>query len=135
MKKEEKFYYEVHVYGRNGLSTSIVSDFELDEDERINLAVKQGRIDSEDVEYVDYTGELSFDEWDEHFNFDKDLLKKQIELQEEMQSKGLNLVTCGNCGTTIIHKTHSEEISCHGCGFKSEPCDFPDLFYMPSINR
>ena len=55
-------------------------------------------------------------------------MKSQYDLQQEILSAtGLNLVTCGNCGTTIIHHTKQTAIVCSDCGFMSEPCDFPDL--------
>jgi len=55
-------------------------------------------------------------------------MRKQLELQEEIIAKtGLNLVTCGNCGSTIIHEKNQTVILCNDCGFISEPCDFPDL--------
>ncbi len=56
-------------------------------------------------------------------------LDKQVDLQEQMQAKGLNLVTCGYCGTVNLHETKVEDIECWGCGFTSEPCNFPDYFY------
>lgn len=42
---------------------------------------------------------------------------------------GINIVTCGNCSSVILHRNSAEEVECYDCGFKSEPCDFPDLFY------
>ena len=59
----------------------------------------------------------------------KELLAQQTELQYEMQKAGLNLVDCGNCGSTLIHETKEGDITCPFCGYTSEPCDFPDLFY------
>ena len=54
----------------------------------------------------------------------------QYQLLQEMQAKGFNVVTCGNCGTVILHRTPTEQIKCYDCKFKSEPCDFPDLFHQ-----
>jgi predicted RNA-binding Zn-ribbon protein involved in translation (DUF1610 family) len=42
---------------------------------------------------------------------------------------GINIVTCGNCGSTLLHRIEDENINCPDCGFDSEPCDFPDLNY------
>lgn len=56
-------------------------------------------------------------------------IKNQINLQEEMRSHGINLVTCGKCGDVMLHKIPTETIECPYCDFESEPCDFPDLFY------
>jgi hypothetical protein len=66
------------------------------------------------------------------------MAKTQLELMEEIRDKAnINIVTCGSCGTVVLHErvafdgTNDEEIDiqCYDCGFKSEPCDFPDLFY------
>ncbi len=54
---------------------------------------------------------------------------EQLELLKEMQIAGYNIVTCGDCGSVILHKTKVEEIECGYCGLKSEPSDFPDYFY------
>lgn len=54
----------------------------------------------------------------------------QLELLQEIVEKaGINIVTCGNCGNVILHRTPTEEIKCESCEFESEPCDFPDLIY------
>lgn len=54
----------------------------------------------------------------------------QLELlQEVVEKAGINIVTCGHCGSVILHRTPAEEIKCGDCGFESEPCDFPDLVY------
>jgi len=49
--------------------------------------------------------------------------------QEIISNSGINIVTCGNCGSVVLHRTNVEEITCVSCGFTSEPCDFPDLYY------
>ena len=64
----------------------------------------------------------------------KERLRQQTELQYEMQKAGLNLVDCGNCGSTLIHETMTRvgdmyDITCPYCGYTSEPCDFPDHFH------
>ena len=56
------------------------------------------------------------------------LREEQSQLQHEVIHKAeINIVTCGNCGSVVLHRTSVEEIQCPDCGFKSEPCDFPDL--------
>ena len=60
-------------------------------------------------------------------------INKQIKLQSELQDLGYNIVTCGNCGATLIHKTSDEKIVCVDCGFQGEPSDFPDLYYPELI--
>lgn len=57
-------------------------------------------------------------------------MKTQLELyQEIVKSSGINIVTCGDCGSVVLHEVNDLEITCPDCGFKSEPCDFPDLNY------
>ena len=55
----------------------------------------------------------------------------QLEMLKEIQESGYNIVTCGDCGTVnIIEIRESEDLhTCFDCGFQSEGCDFPDLFY------
>lgn len=56
--------------------------------------------------------------------------KTQLELQQEIIDKtGINIVTCGNCGDTLLHYIDDEVIICPYCKMESEPCDFPDLNY------
>lgn len=47
----------------------------------------------------------------------------------EMQSKGLNIVSCGNCGTILIHRMGAEDIVCHDCGEHMALSSCPDLYY------
>jgi predicted RNA-binding Zn-ribbon protein involved in translation (DUF1610 family) len=57
-------------------------------------------------------------------------MDNQLELQKEIVAKsGINIVTCGNCGSTLLHRIEDENMKCPDCGFESEPCDFPDLNY------
>ena len=59
-------------------------------------------------------------------NYEKRL--EQYDLQQEVIKKsGINIVTCGSCGSVVLHRLSDEEIQCPDCGFESEPCDFPDL--------
>lgn len=54
----------------------------------------------------------------------------QYQLQRLIVDKtGINVVTCGMCGNTILHLITDEEITCPYpiCNYTSEPCDFPDL--------
>jgi len=66
--------------------------------------------------------------------FPKDMTRRnkrvcQEGYQKEMQGAGLNLVDCGSCGSTFIHRTSHEELECPFCDYRSEPCDFPDHFH------
>jgi predicted RNA-binding Zn-ribbon protein involved in translation (DUF1610 family) len=47
--------------------------------------------------------------------------------QEVINKASINIVTCGNCGSVVLHKIGCQKITCPDCGFSSEPCDFPDL--------
>ena len=55
--------------------------------------------------------------------------KCQEDYTQEMQGANLNLVDCGSCGSTFIHRTQHEEIECPFCDYRSEPCDFADHFH------
>ena len=57
-------------------------------------------------------------------------MDNQLELQKEVVAKsGINIVTCGNCGSTLLHRIEDENLKCDDCDFESELCDFPDLNY------
>lgn len=57
-------------------------------------------------------------------------MNNQLELQNEVVAKsGINIVTCGNCGSTLLHRIEVETLECPDCEFESELCDFPDLNY------
>jgi ribosomal protein S27E len=54
----------------------------------------------------------------------------QYEMQQHiLETTNLNIVTCGDCGSTLIVDMSTDEIKCPDCGFTSEHCDFPDLNY------
>ena len=62
------------------------------------------------------------------------LLTEQVTLMGEIKAKaGINIVTCGHCGTVILHKQSDTTIECYSaeCKDKEEMdvCDCPDLFY------
>jgi len=57
-------------------------------------------------------------------------IENQVRLQNKMVMEAkINLVTCGNCGSPLLHEIDEEEIECPFCDMKSDPCDFPDYFY------
>jgi len=72
-------------------------------------------------------------------------VREQIDLQDEMQLAGLNLVTCGNCGTVLIHRTvvmsaddeNEPLINCWACKREMAHCDCPDFYYegMPELTE
>jgi hypothetical protein len=63
----------------------------------------------------------------------REIVIKQIELQEAIQSAGINVVYCGNCGTVLFHERNNEEIDCF-CGHTMALSDCPDLYY-PGIEN
>ena len=59
-----------------------------------------------------------------------DLIVKQIELQNKIQSLGINLVSCGDCGSVFFHECDdSDTVECPFCYTKMAKSDCPDYFY------
>ena len=55
---------------------------------------------------------------------------KQIQLQNAIQSKAdINIVTCGNCGSIVLHEREAEEIDCPYCNRIMDVSDCPDYLY------
>ena len=66
--------------------------------------------------------------------------QKQIELQEELQSNGFNIIHCHSCSSPLIHRTDAHnyeavEIECPGCDAVIFSDDAEYLWYegMPEI--
>jgi len=55
------------------------------------------------------------------------IVSNQIALQREIQNAGFNVVTCGNCGDTMLHRNTDEKLECL-CGMDLEMSDCPDLW-------
>ena len=67
------------------------------------------------------------------------LVEEQIDIFFEIQAAGFNIVTCGNCGTVLLHRTVSieaedEGIQCFGCMEKMDHSDCPDYWYEHDEN-
>ena len=58
----------------------------------------------------------------------KNFILNQIALQEEIQSHGINVVSCGNCGQVSFMRRAEEELHCI-CGVVMDAWDCPDLYY------
>jgi hypothetical protein len=58
----------------------------------------------------------------------RDLAIEQITLQEKIQNAGYNIVTCGSCGSVLLHELESETIECL-CGKEMSLSDCPDYWY------
>ena len=57
----------------------------------------------------------------------------QIALQERIQKIGINLLTCGNCGSVLFHESKKEIVQCF-CGTHAD-CDCPDYYYSGMENN
>lgn len=65
-------------------------------------------------------------------------LRNQLTLMDEIRSKAnINMVTCGHCGTILLHKMKEHIITCYGCKREMDVCDCPDFFYegMPELDN
>ncbi len=61
---------------------------------------------------------------------------KQIKLQEKIQrDAGVNIVTCGNCGSVVLHELNAIKIDCPYCNVKMNVCDCPDYLYSGMENN
>jgi hypothetical protein len=67
--QESYHFYEIHVTGRDSYSTWLCLEQEMDDDDIIMEAINQDKISSEDIHHIDYIQSITFDEWDEWFNF------------------------------------------------------------------
>jgi len=64
-------------------------------------------------------------------------LRHQVDLMREVLNKtDINLVTCGHCGSILLHRLDDEIINCYSCKRDMESCDCPDFFYegMPELD-
>ena len=60
----------------------------------------------------------------------RDLIAKQIEFQNKIQSLGINLVSCGSCGSIFFHECNEEEnVECPFCYTDMAKSDCLDYFY------
>ena len=53
-------------------------------------------------------------------------MKTQLEILENMQQSGFNVVLCCNCGCTLLHETENRSIWCPYCNRESDSSQFPD---------
>jgi hypothetical protein len=66
----------------------------------------------------------------------RDLVIEQIELMNHIRTyANINIVTCGHCGSVILHHTDLEgTLTCYDCKSEMDLCDCPDLFYSGMEN-
>lgn len=58
------------------------------------------------------------------------LMNAQIDLAKRVVSAcGVSVVTCGHCGTVLLHDLNEAEVHCFGCNQEQDASDCPDLFY------
>lgn len=65
------YYYEIHVTGKNGFSTTVMTEIQMDDDDVILAAYENDVLHGDDYFYIDYIQELSYEDWNEYFNFNK----------------------------------------------------------------
>ena len=66
----------------------------------------------------------------------RQLAEKQIELQERVIAlANINIVTCGHCGSVLLHELNDKPIECACCKHELEQCDCPDLWYEGCQNN
>ena len=53
---------------------------------------------------------------------------QELYIREIQQKANLNIVTCGNCGSVLIHRQSDEKIICYDCLREMAVSDCPDLF-------
>jgi hypothetical protein len=69
----------------------------------------------------------------------RDLAQEQLNLMEIIRDKSnINMVTCGNCGTILLHEMKSihednHDITCFGCKQEMDFSDCPDYWYVGCI--
>lgn len=61
----------------------------------------------------------------------RELAQEQLDLMNEIRSiANINIVTCGNCGTTLLQDMSKQDsIECFGCKSEMDISDCPDLWY------
>lgn len=66
----------------------------------------------------------------------KEKILKQIQLQNAIQNKAnVNIVTCGHCGSIVLHDLSATEIDCPYCDTIMDTCDCPDYLYNGMENN
>jgi hypothetical protein len=64
------------------------------------------------------------------------LAEQQLKLMDEVRAKAdINLVTCGQCGTLLLHKNNDTSIICFGCKNEMDLSDCPDYWYEGCIEN
>lgn len=69
----------------------------------------------------------------------RELVEEQMRLMEVIRDKtSINIVTCGNCGTILLHEmkpiNEDNSITCFSCKSEMELSDCPDYWYNGCID-
>ena len=66
----------------------------------------------------------------------RQLAEKQIELQNRVIAlANINIVTCGHCGSVLLHELNDKPIECACCKSELDQSDCPDLWYEGCQNN
>lgn len=66
----------------------------------------------------------------------RDKVIEQIELMDNIRDKAnINIVTCGNCGSIVLHERNEEDIDCPYCPSVMAQSDCPDYLYVGIENN
>jgi hypothetical protein len=66
----------------------------------------------------------------------RELAEQQIALQNRVNVvASINIVTCGNCGSVLLHDRMDDEIECACCKSVMDLSDCPDLWYEGCQNN
>ena len=66
----------------------------------------------------------------------KSKVLQQVKLQEKIQRESsVTIVTCGHCGSVVLHEMADTEIDCPYCDRIMDVCDCPDYLYSGIENN
>lgn len=66
----------------------------------------------------------------------REKILNQIALQDKVKALAdVNIVTCGNCGSVVLHKLKATKIDCPYCNTILDVCDCPDYLYSGIENN
>jgi hypothetical protein len=69
-------------------------------------------------------------------NIRRELAQKQLDLMEDIRAKAnINIVTCGHCGTVLLHERNEKDIECFSCKSVLDQSDCPDYWYTGCIEN
>ena len=64
----------------------------------------------------------------------EELIKEQVKFHDRIRKQlNLNIVDCGNCGATIVHKRKVDDVTCPDCLETMEVSVCPDIYYKEML--